>query len=215
MSKQILQQAARRHSGVSYEESLIAQEQLQPTLLERIGGIPGFEELTERFYDRIFDEANTGSDDVALVNIFSSSTKSEAKDNLSRFLVQTFGGPPLYREVKGKYTRLVGRHANYQIGHEAAARWLHHMTHAIRHHSELKDDSVAMEALIKYFTYTAHYIVVAKEYMRSDQVRPLEKKMGAEILVFLWEGQLTLALPWFSDLTQLSGGTSVDAGRLW
>mmetsp|Transcript_22088 Transcript_22088/g.28579 ORF Transcript_22088/g.28579 Transcript_22088/m.28579 type:complete len:183 (+) Transcript_22088:123-671(+) len=170
MSKQILQLAAHRHSGVSFSESLIAQESLQPALLERIGGIPGFQELTDLFYNRIFDESNKTQEDVSLVNIFSSSNKHEAKENLYRFLVQTFGGPPLYRETKGKFTRLAGRHANYNITHASANRWLFHMVHAAQQHSKLRNDPEAQDALIKYFTYTAHYIVVAKQYMRSDQL---------------------------------------------
>jgi truncated hemoglobin YjbI len=89
---------------------------------------------------------------------------------------------PLYREKKGKYTRLVGRHANYNIGHRAADRWVEHMEAATEEHPMLKADDEARKALANYFRYTAHYIVVAGHYMRPDQ---------------------------------LSGGTSVDAGRVW
>ena len=80
------------------------------------------------------------------------------------------GGPALYRAKKGKYTRLVGRHANYAIGAQAAERWLHHMRQALREHSLLRHDEMARTLLAQYFTYTAHYIVAAMEYMRPDQV---------------------------------------------
>ena len=75
------------------------------------------------------------------------------------------------RQKKGKYTRLVGRHAPYPIGHRAADRWLEHMEAAVADHSILKDSREAREKISKYFRYTAHYIVVASEYMRPDQVR--------------------------------------------
>mmetsp|Transcript_7297 Transcript_7297/g.12103 ORF Transcript_7297/g.12103 Transcript_7297/m.12103 type:complete len:96 (-) Transcript_7297:90-377(-) len=88
----------------------------------------------------------------------------------------------LYRQKKGKYTRLAGRHANYNIGTQAAHRWLHHMAAAIEENEGLKSDDEAREKLIQYFTYTAHYLVAAMTYMRSDQ---------------------------------LSGGTTVDPGRVW
>ena len=96
----------------------------------------------------------------------------EAIDNQYRFLVQTFGGPELYKEKKGKYTRLVGRHANYAIGNSAAQRWMEHMEAAIEEHSNLmgEEQEVAREYLRMYFRYTAYYIVVASEFMRDDQL---------------------------------------------
>jgi len=86
----------------------------------------------------------------------------------------------LSRQKKGKYTRLVGRHANYNIGTEAAHHWIRHMTSAIKEHTRLDEESKSK--LILYFTYTAHYIVASMSYMRSDQ---------------------------------LSGGTTIDSGRIW
>jgi len=167
MSKQELQNAAKLNSGVSYEESIVA-SQLEPPIYERIGKEEGFMKLSQLFYDRVFDDDSKRSQ--WFLNIFSTSTKQEAVDNQYRFLVQTFGGPDLYREKKGKYTRLAGRHANYNIGTRAAVQWVEHMERAIDDHDSLKDDVEAKEHLKKYFNYTAHYIVAAMEYMRSDQV---------------------------------------------
>jgi len=81
-----------------------------------------------------------------------------------------FGGPALYQQKKGKYTRLVGRHANYSVNLKAAQRWTEHMRLAIEDHTFLKHDEEAKDMLHKYFLYTAHYIVIASEYMRSDQL---------------------------------------------
>uniref|UniRef100_A0A7S2EPK9 Globin n=1 Tax=Trieres chinensis TaxID=1514140 RepID=A0A7S2EPK9_TRICV len=176
MSKHTLHRLAFDTSGVTYEESLEATN-LQPSIYERIGS-DGFENLSESFYDRVFAD----NEAQWFLNIFSSSTRQEAVENQYRFFVQTFGGPDLYRQKKGKYTRLVGRHANYNIGSKAAFRWVEHMHKSIDEHEKLKDDEIASEALKKYFAFTAHYIVAAMEYMRSDQ---------------------------------LSGGTQIDAGRIW
>jgi hemoglobin len=164
MSKLELQKAALDAGGVSFEESLEA-GQLSPSLYERIGA-EGFQVLSQSFYDKVFLDTES----QWFLNIFSSSTKKEAVENQYRFFVQTFGGPDLYQQKKGKYTRLVGRHANYNIGTNAAERWLHHMVVAIEDHSILKHDDEAKVALKKYFTYTAHYIVAAMQYMRPDQV---------------------------------------------
>jgi len=58
----------------------------------------------------------------------------------------------------------------YNIGHKAAERWVHHMKLSIENHKALQDDEEARELLVKYFQYTAHYIVAASDYMRPDQV---------------------------------------------
>ena len=77
----------------------------------------------------------------------------------------------MYSQKKGKYTRLVGRHANYNIGPRAAERWVEHMEAAMKEHAVIKTDDQARKALSNYFRYTAHYIVAASHFMRSDQVR--------------------------------------------
>eukprot|EP00521_Asterionellopsis_glacialis_P016280 CAMPEP_0195299688 /NCGR_PEP_ID=MMETSP0707-20130614/26001_1 /TAXON_ID=33640 /ORGANISM="Asterionellopsis glacialis, Strain CCMP134" /LENGTH=177 /DNA_ID=CAMNT_0040362151 /DNA_START=33 /DNA_END=566 /DNA_ORIENTATION=- len=165
MSKQELQAAALEHGGVSYEESLVAAK-LEPSIYERIGKEDGFLKLSQLFYDRVYDD----TENQWFINIFSSSTKSSAIDNQYRFLVQTFGGPALYREKKGKYTRLAGRHANFSIGHRSASHWVEHMKYAMENHDILGKDDEAKKHLMNYFTYTSHYIVAAREYMREDQL---------------------------------------------
>ena len=168
MSKYELRSKVHSLCGISYEQSLFASTSLTPPLLERIGGPEGMKLLSTHFYNRVFaDKSNPW-----FLGIFATSTKMEAIDNQYRFLVQTFGGPELYKEKKGKYTRLVGRHANYAIGNSAAQRWMEHMEAAIEEHSNLmgEEQEVAREYLRMYFRYTAYYIVVASEFMRDDQL---------------------------------------------
>jgi hemoglobin len=164
MSKWELYKRAEELSGVSLAESNEAIA-LQPSIYDRIGE-KGFRKLSERFYERVFAD----NDASWFLNIFSSSTKTEAVDNQYRFFVQTFGGPDLYRQKKGKYTRLVGRHASYNIGIKAADRWVYHMQMAIQSMEQDIDKETAV-ALENYFRFMAHYIVAASEYMRPDQVR--------------------------------------------
>jgi len=166
MSKYELRDKTALLSGVTYEQSLLATTALTPTLLTRIGGSDGFHTLATLFYGRVFDD----KENPWFLGIFASSTKSEAVDNQYRFLVQTFGGEALYKEKKGKYTRLVGRHANYKITTDAAERWVVHMNCAIDEHEELKQDEEAKEHLKMYFRFTAFYIVVASVYMKNDQL---------------------------------------------
>lgn len=165
MSKHELQDETKRTSGISVIESE-KPAALSPSIYDRIGE-EGFLDLSTLFYDRVFADC----DNQWFLGIFSSSTKQEAIDNQYRFLVQTFGGPDLYRQKgKGKYTRLVGRHATYAIGTRAADRWIQHMEQALQEHSKLSRDEEARIALTNYFRYTAHYIVAASKFMRPDQL---------------------------------------------
>uniref|UniRef100_A0A7S4IWL3 Globin family profile domain-containing protein n=1 Tax=Odontella aurita TaxID=265563 RepID=A0A7S4IWL3_9STRA len=191
MSKYEIRAKTHTLSGITHAQSLLASTSLSPPLLTRIGGPPGFHLLATLFYKRVFaDKSNPW-----FLGIFASSTQSEAIDNQYRFLVQTFGGEELYKEKKGKFTRLVGRHANYKIGAIAAERWMYHMERAIDEHDALAGNEEggenndgdnnaedAREYLKMYFRFTAFYIVAASEYMRDDQ---------------------------------LSGGTQMDSGRIW
>lgn len=165
MSKYELRSQTASLSGVSYEESQ-KWTVLSPPLLTRVGGPNGINTVSVLFYDRVFQD----KENPWFLGIFASSTKSEAIDNQFRFLTETFGGEELYKAKKGKYTRLVGRHANYKITTDAAERWLVHMKGAIDEHDELKKDEEAKEYLYKYFRFMAFYIVVASEYMKDDQL---------------------------------------------
>ena len=167
MSKYELRSQTASLSGVAYEESQ-KWTTLSPPLLTRIGLKNGVHTLASLFYDRVFQD----KENPWFLGIFASSTKSEAIDNQFRFLVETFsfGGEELYKAKKGKYTRLVGRHANYKITTDAAERWLVHMNGAIDEHEELKKDEEAKEYLYKYFRFMDFYIVVASEYMKDDQL---------------------------------------------
>ena len=201
MSKYELQRIAYENSGITYEES--QEYKTHPIIItksksmyERLGYDNGCKLLSELFYNNVFND----KDNIQFLNIFASSTKNEAIDNQYRFFVETFGGPSLYQKKKNsKYTRLVGRHANYNgINSKTANRWIYHMINAINEHPNLQpitststtseeneneeneisnknknndEINITKEILIKYFKYTAHYIVASMCYMRDDQVR--------------------------------------------
>ena len=86
MSKHSLQKAASERSGVTFEESTEATS-MKPSLYERIG-VEGIRELSTRFYDKVFEDKEA----FWFLNIFSSSTRSEAITNQYLFFVQTLEG---------------------------------------------------------------------------------------------------------------------------
>ena len=104
------------------------------------------------------------------------------------------------------------------------------MEAAIDEHPKLINDEEATKLLKLYFQYTAHYIVAALTFMRPDQVRNKNvyhiwtKTHRKRIL--LPRRDISKAInsnsfdssknphninPWM----QLSGGTSIDSGRIW
>lgn len=121
-------------------------------LYERLGQNTFFR-LSEEFYDRVY------SDEAWFRDIFSNSTRAQAVQNQREFLIQTFGGPPFYRDRKG-HTALLGRHGPYNISDVAAERWLGHMHAAV--HSVVEDEE-CRELLMGYFRHMAWFVVYGKE----------------------------------------------------
>ena len=94
------------------------------TLFEEVGGSEFFDRLVDRFYEGV------ASDDVLLPLYPEQSDLTGAKERLTLFLQQYWGGPSTYQELRG-HPRLRQRHQPFKINPEARERWLHHMEKAV------------------------------------------------------------------------------------
>jgi len=96
------------------------------TLYERVGGEQFFETLTRHFYD-------TMSDDQVVRPLYPDEAEAyeTARLQLKWFLMQYWGGPPVYLQRRG-VPALRRRHAPYVIGARESGAWLHHMTEAVK-----------------------------------------------------------------------------------
>ena len=92
------------------------------TPFDRWGGEPFFTALVEGFY------AGVATDPV--LRPLYPEDLTESKEHLALFLMQYWGGPTTYAEVRG-HPRLRMRHARFAIGTTEADRWLQHMTTAV------------------------------------------------------------------------------------
>ena len=93
------------------------------TMYERVGGMPFFAALVERFYEGVTADPQLRPlypDDLA-----------PAQRSLTLFLAQYWGGPTIYSEEKG-HPRLRMRHSPFVIGPIERDRWFHHMAAAVR-----------------------------------------------------------------------------------
>ena len=94
-----------------------------PTFYEAVGGHETFVRLVDAFYDGV------AADDV-LRAMYPEEDLGPAKERLTLFLEQYWGGPTTYGEQRG-HPRLRMRHAPFQVNPDARDRWLRHMRTAV------------------------------------------------------------------------------------
>jgi hemoglobin len=110
------------------------------SLFEEVGGSPFFDQLVERFYDGV------ATDDVLLPLYPEQSDLSGAKERLTLFLQQYWGGPTTYSDERG-HPRLRQRHFPFVIGERERDRWMVHMMAAV---DELSPNDSVHQQLMEY-----------------------------------------------------------------
>jgi hemoglobin len=115
------------------------------TVYERVGGLPFFERLVDRFYERV-------ESDPVLLHLYPlPEDLAPARRHLSLFLAQYWGGPTTYSDERG-HPRLRMRHAPFAIGPEERDHWLSHMRAAV---ASLDPEPEIRRALEEYFETAA------------------------------------------------------------
>eukprot|EP01100_Stratorugosa_tubuloviscum_P011344 TRINITY_DN5049_c0_g1_i2.p1 TRINITY_DN5049_c0_g1~~TRINITY_DN5049_c0_g1_i2.p1 ORF type:complete len:136 (+),score=55.62 TRINITY_DN5049_c0_g1_i2:80-487(+) len=107
--------------------------------------------LSTKFYDRVYSDT-----DNEFLSIFppGEQSKKQAIQNQYEFLIQRFGGPPLYSDRKG-HPALKARHHKFAITTKAADRWLMHMNAAI---NDVGIKGQIQQALIQFFSHVAYFL---------------------------------------------------------
>ena len=114
------------------------------TVYDRVGGMPFFERLVDRFYEGV-------AEDPVLRPVYPEADLTGARHRLTLFLAQYWGGPRTYDEERG-HPRLRMRHFPFTIGSTERDRWLAHMRAAIAAEGPPPDVSEAFE---RYFDNAA------------------------------------------------------------
>ncbi|GAA2172751.1 globin [Agrococcus versicolor] len=118
------------------------------TFYDEVGGRAFFERLVDAFYEGVWT-------DEVLRPMYPQDDYDGAKERLTGFLEQYWGGPGTYSEQRG-HPRLRMRHGPFPIGPEARDRWLHHMMAAV----DVVDPSPMHRALlVDYLDRAAHAMV--------------------------------------------------------
>lgn len=95
----------------------------EQTFFEQVGGEPTFRRLVGIFYQGV-------REDPLLRPLYPDEDLDAAEDRLALFLMQYWGGPTTYSELRG-HPRLRMRHAPFPIGVEERDAWLRHMRAAV------------------------------------------------------------------------------------
>ena len=112
------------------------------SLFEEVGGSQFFDQLVDRFYEGV------ATDDVLLPLYPEQSDLSGAKERLTLFLQQYWGGPTTYSDERG-HPRLRQRHFPFVIGELERDRWMVHMMAAV---DELSPNEIVRQQLTEYMT---------------------------------------------------------------
>jgi hemoglobin len=120
----------------------------QQSFFDAVGGHETFVRLVDRFYEGV-------ADDELLRPMYPEEQLDGARERLTLFLEQYWGGPTTYSETRG-HPRLRMRHAGFRIGPAARDAWLRHMRDAV--------DSLALppmqhELLWDYLERAAHSLL--------------------------------------------------------
>lgn len=113
---------------------------LHDSLYELAGGEKTFRTLVERFYAGV-------PDDPVLRAVYPEADLAGARERLTLFLIQYWGGPHTYSELRG-HPRLRLRHQPFAIGQVERDAWLQRMTAAV---DSLDFAPAVREALLDYF----------------------------------------------------------------
>jgi hemoglobin len=110
------------------------------SVYELAGGEAAFRQLVQRFYARV-------ADDPVLRPVYPEEDLAGATERLTLFLIQYWGGPHTYGELRG-HPRLRLRHQPFAIGRPEREAWLGHMTAAVE---SLDLAPQVRQALLDYF----------------------------------------------------------------
>ena len=88
-----------------------------------VGGHETFVRLVDRFYEGV-------ATDPVLAPMYPEADHAGARQRLTMFLEQYWGGPSTYSEQRG-HPRLRMRHAPFKVNPDARDRWLAHMRVAV------------------------------------------------------------------------------------
>ena len=134
--------------GAPESQSAPAPAGLPLSFFDAVGGEETFSRLVHRFYELV-------PDDPVLRPVYPAKDLGPAEEHLRLFLIQYWGGPRTYDELRG-HPRLRMRHARFVIGEPERDAWLRNMRTSL---DELALDETLDAQLWDYLVMAAHSLV--------------------------------------------------------
>lgn len=120
----------------------------QISFYEAVGGDETFRRLVRRFYEEV-------ATDPVLRPLYPGEDLGPAEDHLRMFLIQYWGGPRTYSDLRG-HPRLRMRHAPFKIDQKGRDRWVALMEEAL---AEAALPADAVPPLRKFFHEAATFMI--------------------------------------------------------
>lgn len=139
-----------------------------PTLFEWAGDITTFENLFEKFYDKVLK-------DELLKEVFENMSPDHVK-HVAHFVAEVFGGEKLYSTVdNGSHSKMIAKHIGKMLSEEKRRRW---MSLLIETADEvgLKSDPEFRSAFVGYLEWGTRIAIINSQLtqnpMQNDEPMP-------------------------------------------
>jgi hemoglobin len=132
-----------------------------PSLYEWMGGHPALERLTERFYERV-------RDDATLAPVFAGMSAEHPK-HVAAFLAEVLGGPANYSASRGGHPHMVQRHLQRHLTQVQRRAWVALLLDTADE-LQVPDDPEFRSALVGYLEWGSRLAVINSQ--SGDGVSP-------------------------------------------
>ncbi len=144
-----------------------------PSLYEWAGGLPALNRLTERFYQRV-------RDDATLAPIFAEMSAEHPK-HVAVFLAEVLGGPTDYSASHGGHAHMIQRHLHRHLTHVQRRAWVSLLLDTADELG-IPDDPEFRSALVSYLEWGSRLAVInSQSDAAGDGNSPMPKWGWGEV----------------------------------
>jgi CDGSH-type Zn-finger protein/truncated hemoglobin YjbI len=133
----------------------------EPTLFEWAGGFPALLRMTRIFYGKYVPQD-------PLVGPLFAEMSPDHPERVAAWLSEVFGGPNLYSERYGGYSRMISQHVGKCITEEQRARWVQMLCQSAED-AKLPDDPEFRAAFVAYLEWGSR---IGKENSQQNAMPP-------------------------------------------
>lgn len=137
-----------------------------PTLFEWAGGMPVFEQLFSKFYDKVLQ-------DPLLEPVFRHMSP-EHRQHVAHFVAEVLGGPKLYSEEGGSHFKMISKHLSKHLTQEHRKRWMELLLETADE-LILPDDPEFRSAFLAYLEWGTRIAVINSQFdsVNGDEQMPM------------------------------------------